>query len=123
MSDKYGIIEIKELVIAISDAAAVYEGVMENGKVDVLDLPRMPGALKVAREFTGVDYARLALEVKDLDSVEAAELAGLFRSKFNISNDSIEATIEMGVDVLAQLAAAFQDIKDAIQRIRGTKAA
>lgn len=95
--------ETKEMLRFVLSLANVMSEIMDDGKVSLLELPKllvpfrlMPAALK--------DVKMIVAEFKDLSKEEVDELTQEFMKEFNLKQDEIEAMIEKGMLVAAELA-------------------
>jgi len=96
----YGIQELKDAASAIGATAAVLDSVFADGKVNAADLTKVPAMFSALQAFGKVDYTKLIPEVSDLTAAEAKDLSAHFQSVFNLKNDSVELTIETGIDII-----------------------
>lgn len=105
-----GVKETGELLIWVAKAGSVVGAALEDGKVDLADLPKLIGILPGApTALMGIN--QIPAELKDMDAAEAAMLVQMFAEHFEIANDAAEAKVEMIFGALAQLYAVIMGLK------------
>ena len=57
----------------------------------------------------GLKLSQVAVEWKDLDTVEQAELKAFAKEKFDIADDALELTIEKALDIVSNQVAVVED--------------
>ncbi len=119
MDTKITAVELVKLVSAIGDVASIADTVFADGVVNVGDIGRLPALLRSLKEFADVGYADLIPEVTDLTADEAAQVEAAFKQHFNLSNDTLEANIESGADIVVQVLGAVQTLKGFVDALRG----
>lgn len=98
-----GIKETKELVAFSMALVKTAVDVSADGKVGLSDLVTLVGALKDAPDaLVGIDM--IPAELSDLDAAEVDELAEFIKEKFDLTDDELEAKIEIAFDVAAVIA-------------------
>jgi hypothetical protein len=95
-----GIENISKLTVAVGKIGSSVSDALANGKIGLEDMPEGIEIVQALPSLASVKIADLTAEVKDLDAVEQAKVAQLFKDNFNIVNDNLEATIEEGLDFL-----------------------
>ena len=69
---------------------------MSNGQSKIKLVDCLDEIIDVVR----VDYAKLKLEVQDLNEVEKIELQAYIATKFDIANENLEIVIEKSLAIL-----------------------
>ena len=110
--------ELKDLATALALTASVADGVLSDGKVDFKDLASAPALFSALRAYTEVEWSQVLPQASDLDDAERAELADHFKAVFNLSNDSVEATVERGLDMVMVGVGLIMQVKDWAARLR-----
>lgn len=100
------------LATAIGSVSSSVYDVAEDGKVNASDLVHVPSLLASLKDFVDIDYKALPAEIANVDAEGKAELAQAFRDSFNIANDDLEQTIEIGFGVIADFIQAINVIKN-----------
>lgn len=118
MSEKLSIDQLKLFVSALALTGTTVGSILDDGKVDLKDLPKLPEVLGDLRAFSAVDYAKVMPEIADLSNDEAQELSSLFEQKFDIKADSIEAVIEQGLQLVVGAFEAIQTLKELGAKIK-----
>lgn len=95
-----GIENLSKAVVAVGKIGSSIGDAFEDKKIDFKDIPEAVEIITVLPSLTAIKYAELVAEAKDLDHSEKLILAQLFNDNFNIVNDSLEATIEEGIEFL-----------------------
>lgn len=97
------IVQLNKLVEASCGVANVVGKVLEDGKVNIADLPNVFALLQALQRFSDIKYAELPAEIKDLDEKELAILADTFKKYFDLPQDNIEKAVEEGLTLVIQL--------------------
>ncbi len=116
---KLPISELKDLAYALALSANAVDAVLADGHVDGKDLLQVPEILKALKAYGSVDFKEIVPEAIDIDAEEAKDLAARFAEAFNLSNDTIEATVEQGLSLVLQGVEAIQAILEVFHRIGG----
>jgi hypothetical protein len=95
-----GIENISKVTAVVGKLGSSISDALANGKIGIEDMPEGIEIVTALSSLSGVKFAEISAEVKDLDASEQAALAQLFKANFNIVNDSLEGTIEEGLDFL-----------------------
>lgn len=110
--------ELKDLAGAVAKIGTGIGKVLEDGKVDWRDTVHVPAILSGIRELSEVSFQALLPELKDMDDAEREDLAAHFRGAFELPNDSTEAVIEQGLELVLmglQAVLAFTKIGQAVK--------
>jgi hypothetical protein len=96
----------KALKVLLMTGNKVAESLKDDGKIS---LPEGMGIAMKAVSLVGVfkDLPEIKAEIKSASPEDYQSLIADFKSDFDIPNDDLEVKIEMGIDVLAQLALMF----------------
>jgi hypothetical protein len=97
---KLGISQLILLTSAVASLSNTMSSVLEDGKVDWSDTSSVLDLFSGLKEIAAVDFNLVVPELKDIDQAEMQKLADVFSTKFNIKNDSLEATIEQGLKMI-----------------------
>ena len=111
---KYGIEETKQALSFLFSVHSMVESAKANdGKIDLKDAPLIVDPLmKVIPALDKIN--EVGREIKDLDETEKAELFTFVKAGFNmqdVEDSALEAKIEEGLILVAQLAKFILNIK------------
>ena len=95
-----GITEVKELATAAAKLGTAAGRILEDGKVGLADMVHVPMILGGLKDLSGVEFASLLPELKDLSEGERDELAAHFGALFDLPNDGVEAIVEQGLAIV-----------------------
>lgn len=100
----YGTKELKELLKFTIGLGEAFDQAMADKKFEMTEIALLIGPLMdSAAAFEGMDI--IALELKDLDNAEMAELVRYVEEELDLKNDKIELVIEkalaLGVNILS----------------------
>jgi hypothetical protein len=110
--------EVKNIASALALASNAVFSVMEDGKINLSDIPKIPQLLSALNNFTEIDYGKLLNEVSEVINPEdAQDIADHFAEVFNIPNDSIEAVIEQGLQLIVSGIEAIHTLKAIVSRL------
>ena len=115
---KFDVAGLITFVTCIAEAANVVDAVFEDGKVDYKDIGKLPSLLAVAKSAATISWRDIPNEASDIDQSEAQALADAFAKSFNIKSDSVERTIEQGLQTLMTVVYAIAQVRDALARIK-----
>ena len=95
---------LKKLIGGVAELGTAGSKVMENGRLDLLDLRQVPAIIAAVRNLGGLDLKELVPESKDMSDAEKAEVSALFQEKFNLKSESanLEKSIEEGMGLLLE---------------------
>ena len=114
--EKQGIEAIKSVVETATFAANIAGKIMEDGEVGFQDLMQLPPLLTALVALTKLDLKSLSAQVLDLDAAEKEVLVKLFEARLDLPNDGIEAKLEVGVKLVADVAMAIKGLLAVIKK-------
>jgi hypothetical protein len=101
---------LKKVVSIAAVLANVSGAALVDGKIGLDDMAHIGQLVMVFPLFAGVDFAKVAEEVKDFDMSDAESLVAHFKESFNIPQDSLEVTIEKVMDIVVRVTALILDL-------------
>lgn len=121
MPTKLPVTEIKDLATAIAHTLNAADAVFADGKVDGKDLLRVGGLLGALKDYGEVDFGQVLPQYGDMDEVEAADVSAHFAKELDLSNDTVEATIETGNGILQAAVPAVLGLKAAYDQWKAAR--
>jgi hypothetical protein len=105
-----GIKESKEALEFVAELVNACDKALADGVFSLNDaIGFLPMLIKAPAALSGLHVVKA--EIEDYSEAEMAELAALFKAKLNIKNDSVEANIEAGLEVVLNLAKLLASVK------------
>lgn len=115
MEEKYGIENLKKLVIWIASLAdSIIDSILDDGKIkygEIFEIAFKAISIPV-KTFKSLDE-----ELMNLSDEERIELITTFSEKFEISNEEAEVKVEQALDFLLSLLVIFTNRKETIEDI------
>lgn len=111
---KYGISQLVILASITATLGSTVSDVLEDGKVNFGDISALMPLMGAFKDLTALDLNQVVPQLADLDASEVAELGKVFAEKFNISNDSLEAKVEAGLQIILKSIDAIKFFKSLV---------
>jgi hypothetical protein len=105
--------ELGKVLVAVCHVTNIVGKALEDGKVNVGDLPLVFTLFQELSSVAGVDLKAAMEKAKSLSPSEVAELSAMFKAEFDLPDDKVEGMVELGVDLLVAILSAYLSWKKA----------
>ena len=102
--------QLKKVVSIAAVLGSISGSVLEDGKINIADMAQVGQLVMVFPLFAGLDFAKVADEVKEFNMADAEALVAQFKAEFNIPQESTEVTIEKVLDIVVRVTALMLDL-------------
>ncbi len=75
--------------------------------------------IPLLKQASSIDFKKVMPELKDIDATERAELLKSFNEQFKIEDSKLEASIEKGLDAVADLIVSISKVYDFVGELKG----
>lgn len=106
---KLGIENLKKVCSVIATLAGVGDAMGHTKGVERWN--QLLGVGGAIRSLNGLDLKQVLPEIKDLDAVERAQVLELFQKELDLKDDDLEAVVEEGLGIAADLASIIERSK------------
>lgn len=100
MSEKYGIENVKTLLLALAELGNVIEDMKESEGSFFSKLKALSKLWDDVAELIKLKWKDIPLEFGDFSAEEKLELNNAFAEKFDLSNDDAEVRVERGLFII-----------------------
>ena len=83
---------------------------LADGRIDLADMAQIGQLVMIFPLFAGLDFAKVADEVKEFNMADAEALVAQFKAEFNIPQENTEVTIEKVLDIVVRVTALMLDL-------------
>lgn len=101
---------LKKVVTIAAVLGNVSGAALQDGKIGIEDMAHIGQLVMIFPAFAGIEFAKIADEVKDFNMADAEELVKHFKEQFNIPQDNLEVTIEKVLDIVVRVTALLLDL-------------
>jgi hypothetical protein len=105
--------EIVKIAAAVGHVMTVGGAVFEDGKVNAMDLGKVPALFSALQDFGNVQWTQAWPQAADLTVDEGAAVVAAFKSALTLPNKTLEMGVEKTLDVVLVVVQAAAKIYEA----------